>query len=194
MLPPNRGDYERVAVVGAGVAGLTAAHDLARLGYKVTVFEAYSTPGGMLTAGVPGLSSAARIGDGRDRRHSLARRGAEMQSAPGPRLHHPESARRRDTKPSSSASACPRAASSTCLARISTAFTTAWIFCAPSTKATPLPVGRAHHRHRRRQRGLRRGAFGRASAGSIRACRDSASDMHTRRVQQASTWPAQLSA
>lgn len=53
MLPPNRGDYERVAVVGAGVAGLTVAHDLAHLGYKVTVFEAHSTPGGMLTAGVP---------------------------------------------------------------------------------------------------------------------------------------------
>ena len=53
MLPPDRGDYERVAVVGAGVAGLTVAHDLAQVGYKVTVFEAHSTPGGMLTAGVP---------------------------------------------------------------------------------------------------------------------------------------------
>ena len=53
MLPQNRGDYERVAVVGAGVAGLTVAHDLVQLGYKVTVFEAYSSPGGMLTAGVP---------------------------------------------------------------------------------------------------------------------------------------------
>ena len=53
MLPPNRGDYEPVAVVGAGVAGLTVAHDLVQLGYKVTVFEAHSTPGGMLTAGVP---------------------------------------------------------------------------------------------------------------------------------------------
>ena len=53
MLPPNRGDYERIAVVGAGVAGLTVAHDLTHIGYKVTVFEAYSTPGGMLTAGVP---------------------------------------------------------------------------------------------------------------------------------------------
>ena len=49
----NRGDYERVAVVGAGAAGMTVAHDLALLGYKVTVFEAYSKPGGMLTAGVP---------------------------------------------------------------------------------------------------------------------------------------------
>jgi NADPH-dependent glutamate synthase beta subunit-like oxidoreductase len=53
MLPPNRGDYERIAVIGAGVSGLTVAHDLTRLGYKVTVFEADSEPGGMLTAGVP---------------------------------------------------------------------------------------------------------------------------------------------
>ena len=53
MLPPNRGDYERVAVVGAGVSGLTVAHDLVQIGYKVTVFEAESEPGGMLTAGVP---------------------------------------------------------------------------------------------------------------------------------------------
>ena len=53
MLPPQRGDFERVAVVGAGVAGMTVAHDLVQLGYKVTVFEAYSAPGGMLTAGVP---------------------------------------------------------------------------------------------------------------------------------------------
>ena len=53
MLPPGRGEYERIAVVGAGVSGLTVAHDLVRIGYKVTVFEAYSEPGGMLTAGVP---------------------------------------------------------------------------------------------------------------------------------------------
>jgi NADPH-dependent glutamate synthase beta subunit-like oxidoreductase len=53
MLPPARGDYERVAVVGAGVSGMTVAHDLAHLGYKVTVFEANAQPGGMLTVGVP---------------------------------------------------------------------------------------------------------------------------------------------
>ncbi len=53
MLPPDRGNYERVAVVGAGVSGLTVAHDLARIGYKVTVFEADEQPGGMLTVGVP---------------------------------------------------------------------------------------------------------------------------------------------
>lgn len=53
MLPPNRGDFERVAVIGAGVSGLTVAHDLTLLGYKVTVYEASDEPGGMLTAGVP---------------------------------------------------------------------------------------------------------------------------------------------
>jgi NADPH-dependent glutamate synthase beta subunit-like oxidoreductase len=53
MLPGPRGDYERVAVVGAGVSGLTVAHDLSRAGYKVTLFEAHSSPGGMLTVGVP---------------------------------------------------------------------------------------------------------------------------------------------
>ncbi|MFZ1613109.1 MAG: FAD-dependent oxidoreductase [Holophaga sp.] len=53
MLPPNRGDFERVAVVGAGVSGLTVAHDLVQLGYKVTVYEADSEPGGMLMVGVP---------------------------------------------------------------------------------------------------------------------------------------------
>ena len=53
MLPPP-GDYpEKIAVVGSGVAGLTVAHDLARAGYQVTVFEASSVPGGMLTHGVP---------------------------------------------------------------------------------------------------------------------------------------------
>lgn len=53
MLSPNRGEFERIAVIGAGVSGLTVAHDLTRLGYKVTVFEANSDPGGMLMVGVP---------------------------------------------------------------------------------------------------------------------------------------------
>ncbi len=44
---------KRVAVVGSGVAGLTCAHDLALLGYRVTVFEKQPVPGGMLTLGVP---------------------------------------------------------------------------------------------------------------------------------------------
>jgi len=42
-----------VAVVGAGPAGLTCAHDLALLGYRVTLFDAAPVVGGMLFLGVP---------------------------------------------------------------------------------------------------------------------------------------------
>ncbi len=44
---------ERIAIVGAGPCGLTAAQDLARWGYSVTIFEALPVPGGMLRVGVP---------------------------------------------------------------------------------------------------------------------------------------------
>lgn len=43
----------KIAIIGGGVAGLTAAHDLALLGYKPTVFEAGPVAGGMLMTGVP---------------------------------------------------------------------------------------------------------------------------------------------
>ncbi|NLE19867.1 MAG: NADPH-dependent glutamate synthase [Clostridiales bacterium] len=43
----------KVAVVGAGPGGLTAAGELARMGYAVTVFEALHLPGGVLTYGIP---------------------------------------------------------------------------------------------------------------------------------------------
>jgi heterodisulfide reductase subunit A-like polyferredoxin len=42
-----------VAVVGAGPAGLTAAHDLVKMGYGVTVYEALPAAGGMMRAGIP---------------------------------------------------------------------------------------------------------------------------------------------
>lgn len=44
---------EWIAVVGAGPAGLTTAHDLAKMGYGVTVFEALPVPGGMMRVGIP---------------------------------------------------------------------------------------------------------------------------------------------
>jgi formate dehydrogenase (NADP+) beta subunit len=43
----------RVAVVGSGPAGLSTAHDLALLGYAVTIFEAADEPGGMMRYGIP---------------------------------------------------------------------------------------------------------------------------------------------
>ncbi len=43
----------KVAVVGSGPAGLTCAGDLVRMGYDVTVFEAFHTAGGVLMYGIP---------------------------------------------------------------------------------------------------------------------------------------------
>ena len=43
----------KVAVIGSGPAGLTCAGELARMGYSVTVFEAFHTAGGVLTYGIP---------------------------------------------------------------------------------------------------------------------------------------------
>lgn len=46
-------DGERVAIIGAGPAGLSAAHDLALLGFRPVVFEAEPVPAGMLAVGIP---------------------------------------------------------------------------------------------------------------------------------------------
>jgi len=43
----------KVAVVGSGPSGLTCAGDLAKLGYEVTLFEAFHVPGGVLMYGIP---------------------------------------------------------------------------------------------------------------------------------------------
>ncbi|MBR0156332.1 MAG: NADPH-dependent glutamate synthase [Clostridia bacterium] len=50
---PIKPNGHRVAVVGSGPSGLTCAGDLARLGYKVTVYEALHTAGGVLVYGIP---------------------------------------------------------------------------------------------------------------------------------------------
>jgi NAD-dependent dihydropyrimidine dehydrogenase PreA subunit len=51
--PVPRTRAERVAIIGAGPCGLTAAMDLVKQGYGVTVFEALPVAGGMLRVGVP---------------------------------------------------------------------------------------------------------------------------------------------
>jgi heterodisulfide reductase subunit A len=50
---PKKDRKIKVAVVGAGPAGLTVAHDLALEGFRPTIFEAESVPGGMLHLGIP---------------------------------------------------------------------------------------------------------------------------------------------
>lgn len=52
-IDPPAANGKRVAVVGSGPAGLTAAADLAKLGYRVTMFEALHMPGGVLMYGIP---------------------------------------------------------------------------------------------------------------------------------------------
>jgi NADPH-dependent glutamate synthase beta subunit-like oxidoreductase/NAD-dependent dihydropyrimidine dehydrogenase PreA subunit len=51
--PPATRRSEKVAIVGGGPAGMSAAYYLARLGYPVTVFEAMPVPGGMMAIGIP---------------------------------------------------------------------------------------------------------------------------------------------
>lgn len=50
---PEAHNGKKVAVIGAGPAGLTCAGDLARMGYDVTIFEALHQPGGVLSYGIP---------------------------------------------------------------------------------------------------------------------------------------------
>jgi len=53
IAPPAKKRDEKVAVVGGGPAGMSAAYYLARLGYGVIVFEAMPVPGGMMAIGIP---------------------------------------------------------------------------------------------------------------------------------------------
>jgi NADPH-dependent glutamate synthase beta subunit-like oxidoreductase len=52
---------KKVAVIGAGPAGLAAAHDLSLMGYAVTVFESTDTPGGMMYHGIPEFRLARAV-------------------------------------------------------------------------------------------------------------------------------------
>ncbi len=54
IVPGNRGRWkEKIAIIGAGPAGLSAAYYLAERGYYPTVFEKHEKPGGMLRYGIP---------------------------------------------------------------------------------------------------------------------------------------------
>ena len=53
MLPDEAAKEDKIAVIGAGPAGLSCAYQMARRGYKVTVFESFPKAGGMLRYGIP---------------------------------------------------------------------------------------------------------------------------------------------
>jgi NADPH-dependent glutamate synthase beta subunit-like oxidoreductase/NAD-dependent dihydropyrimidine dehydrogenase PreA subunit len=53
VTPPKQWYNERVAIVGAGPTGLSAAYYLARRGYRVTILDAMPVAGGMMTIGIP---------------------------------------------------------------------------------------------------------------------------------------------
>ena len=74
-LPPPSG--KKVAVIGAGPAGLTAASELVQMGHGVTVFEALHKPGGVLVYGIPEF----RLPKGLVQRESeyIEKLGAEMK-------------------------------------------------------------------------------------------------------------------
>ncbi len=56
-------DAKKVAVIGGGPAGLTAANDLAEAGFAVTVYEAMNAAGGMLRYGIPGYRLPKKVLD-----------------------------------------------------------------------------------------------------------------------------------
>lgn len=59
---------ERVAIIGAGPAGLSCAYHLARQGYASTIFEGMPEPGGMLRYGIPAYRLPARVLEGEIKR------------------------------------------------------------------------------------------------------------------------------
>lgn len=67
----------KVAVIGAGPAGIACAHDLALMGYFVTMFEATNTPGGMLFHGIPEFRLSRSIIEKEIRK--IMNLGAELQ-------------------------------------------------------------------------------------------------------------------
>ena len=78
---------KRVAIVGAGPAGLTAALNLLRRGHGVVIFDAHPEPGGMLRYGIPEFRLPRRVLDTGDRGHPGAGRRVPHAAAARARRH-----------------------------------------------------------------------------------------------------------
>ena len=52
-VPEIQSNGKSIAIIGSGPAGMSAAADLVKMGYKVTMYEAFHTPGGVLMYGIP---------------------------------------------------------------------------------------------------------------------------------------------
>src|SRR5450759_5251101 len=84
---PAKKRAERVAIVGGGPAGMSAAYYLARLGYSVSVMEAMPVPGGMMAIGIPEYRLPRSVLREEIERIVGARRRAPPRHRDGPRLH-----------------------------------------------------------------------------------------------------------
>jgi NADPH-dependent glutamate synthase beta subunit-like oxidoreductase len=82
---PARSRDERIAIVGAGPAGLAAAYHLARLGYAVTVYDEADEAGGMLRQGIPAYRLPREVLDRQIERYEAM--GIELRT--GVRLEGP---------------------------------------------------------------------------------------------------------
>ena len=79
--------HERVAIIGAGPAGMACAHDLATYGYRPVVFEAQDRPGGMMVLGIPPYRLRRDLLQDEIARDPRDGRRAADERAAGPRLH-----------------------------------------------------------------------------------------------------------
>ncbi len=95
---------KKVAVVGSGPAGLTAAGELAERGHDVTVYEALHKPGGVLVYGIPEFRLPKKIVEQEVERLAGSGREDRLQHRHRPHLHRAGVARTVST-PSSSPTA-----------------------------------------------------------------------------------------
>ena len=82
----SSGGGRKVAVIGAGPAGLACAHDLAIMGYRPTVFEAMPLPGGMMRYGIPSYRLPREVIDYAGRGDRIDGRGVSLQHAADARV------------------------------------------------------------------------------------------------------------